>query len=146
MIFKTQSPHPGQPEVNTDWKPPTDPVFQYLLQEALIGTLEVFFAAVPLLRVKRYSPQFRPENSSEGREVIAQITAEWRRGEFKKLWVYPKGDLFVSADDYFTLAAAEAGEPDFLPCWVLGRPRTDITKDIQGPIDQKALRKMFELD
>jgi len=35
-------------DVNT-FKPPDDPIYQYLLQEAVNGRVPVFFAAVPLI-------------------------------------------------------------------------------------------------
>lgn len=144
MFFK-RKPQEGDPEVNPDWKPPSDPVFQYLMQEALLGTIPVYFAAVPRARVLRYDPTFRPENTPNGEKVVQSIMDAWRQNKFQKIWVYPKGDVFVCSDDYFTIAAAERGKPDFLPCWILGRPSQTAAKDIQGPINQDGLRKMFGL-
>jgi hypothetical protein len=142
-VFKRRSPAPTDPKVNPEWKPPHDPVFEYLLQEALFGALDVHFAGVRLPRVRRFASDFRPERTRGGDQVVAQIMAQWRAGNMSKLWVYPKGDLFIASDDYFTLAAAEAGQPDWLPCWVLGPFRRDHVRDVQGPIDRASLREMF---
>lgn len=142
MFFKPKSA-PDEPGINPAWQPPDDPVFAYLMQEALYGALPVWFAAVPLPRVRRFDPTFRPENTEHGPDVVAQIMAKWRAGEFAKLWIYPKGDLFIASDDYFTLAAAEKGQPDYLPCWILGPFDTKTVKDPKGPVSQTALQNMF---
>lgn len=131
------------PVGGNQWTPPDDPVFQYLLQEALYGHLPIFFAAVSLPRVRRYAPDFRPERTEEGPAVVQQIINRWRKGDTPYCWVYPKGELFILSDDYFTLAAAELGQPDFIPCWVLGHPSPDGAKDIQGPMKQMDMRKML---
>ncbi len=36
--------------------------------------------------------------------------------------------------------AAKLGDPDFLPCWVLGRPDLEGVVDIQGPLDEAGVR------
>lgn len=145
-MFSQPKRQDGDPETKAEWTPPIDPVFQYLLQEALFGNLPVYFAAVPLGRVLRFEPTFRPEGGPNGEMIVAAIMQNCREGQFKQLWVYPKGDTFIASDDYFTLAAAERGQPDFVPCWVLGIPSPAAAKDVQGPIEQKALRKMFGFD
>jgi hypothetical protein len=132
--------------IKPSWKPPTDPVFQYLWQEAMFGQLPVFFAAIPLPRVVPFDPTFRPECTADGQKVILSLMHDWKNGNFHNVWVYPRGDLFVAADDYFTLAAAKRGQPDFLPCLVLGTPALESVKDLQGPVDQDQLRAMFELN
>jgi hypothetical protein len=121
-------------------------VFQYLLQEALYGKLPVYFAAVKLARIRRFDPVFRPEKTRDGPEVVSQIMDQWRAGNFGRMWVYPKGKLFIVSDDYFTLAAAEKGQPDFVPCWVLGPVDAEGAADIQGPIKQDSLRKMMGVE
>lgn len=95
--------------------------------------MPVYFAGIPLERLRRFSQSFHPENSPGGDEVVSAIMRRWRSGDFFKIWVYPSGDQFIVSDDYFTLAAAEIGRPDFLPCWVLGTVPTAHAIDIQGP-------------
>lgn len=126
-----------------DWRPPRDPVFAYLLEQATLGVVPVYFAAVPLARVVRHDPTFRPERTPDGETVVQRIMADWRTGSLHPLWVYPRGDLFICADDYFTLAAAERGQPDCLPCWVLGHPDETIAQDVQGPIAPAAINRML---
>jgi hypothetical protein len=38
------------------------------------------------------------------------------------------------SDDYIVLFAALNGLPDYVPCWVLGKPEGDFAPDIQGPV------------
>ena len=144
-MFFNRKPKPEEPKINPEWQPPGDPVFQYLLQEAAMGWVQVYFAAIPLSRIKRFAPTFRPESTKDSAAVVAAIMERWRAGDFNKIWVYPKGDLFIASDDYFTLAAAEKGQPDLLPCWVLGELKTGIAEQVQGPMDQSAIAKMLGL-
>jgi hypothetical protein len=124
-MFFRHDPKPDDPKVNPDWQPPTDPVFQCLIQEATLGWVPVYFAAIPMSRLRRFVPSFRPERTQEGDAVVGAIIKRWRAGDFVRMWVYPKGGLFVVSDDYFTLAAAERGQPDFCRCWVLSEIRND---------------------
>jgi len=144
MFFK-RTPKPEDPQINPSWVPPTDFVFQYLLQEALYGVMPVYFAAVSLPRLRRFAPEFRPERTTGGAAVVRSIQDRWRKGNFQAMWVYPKGDLFIVADDYFTLAAAESGKPDFCPCWILGPVGEHGVKDVQGPVEPTSLRKLLGL-
>jgi hypothetical protein len=61
------------------------------------------------------------------------------------MWVYPKGDIFIVSDDYFTLAAAERGQPDLVPCWVLGKITRGNAEQVQGAIGQDVIRRMLGL-
>lgn len=145
MFFKRDS-KPDDPKTNPDWEPPVDPVYQYLLQEALFGWVPVYYAAIPLSRLRRFVPSFRPETTKNGEAVVAAIMERWRAGEFARMWVYPKGDLFIVSDDYFTLAAAEHGQPDLCPCWVLDEIKNDgKAEQVQGPISQVRVREMLGL-
>lgn len=135
----------GGPDINPEWVPPTDLVFRHLMQEAALSAVPVYYAGIPLTRLKRFAPTFRPENTKDGDKAVAAIMAQWRAGQVARMWVYPKGQLFIVSDDYFTLAAGEKGEPDYMPCWVLGAVPDGAAKNVQGPIDQKEIRKMLGL-
>ena len=97
------------PKVTPGWAPPDDLVFQYLLREAVAGHVPVYFASVPIQRLQRFSPGFHPETTEGGAEVVAAIMSRWRAGDFAKMWVYPDGDHFVVADDYFTWRQPKQG-------------------------------------
>ncbi len=58
---------------------------------------------------------------------------EWSNGQVQKLFVYQRGKWFVVSDDYIVLFAALNGLPDYVPCWVLGKPEGDLVRDVQGP-------------
>ena len=142
-MFFNRKPKPDEPHINPEWQSPTDPVFQYLLQEAALGWVPVYFAAIPLSRTVRLAPTFRPERTKDGEAVVLSIMEKWRAGEFSNMWVYPNGDKFVVADNYFTLAAAERGQPDLVPCWVLGTVRNESAEQVKGPMEQGAVAKML---
>jgi hypothetical protein len=130
--------------VNPAWVPPPDLVFQYLLERSAEGAVPVYFGSIPLARVRPFSESFHPENTPGGPDVVEQIMERWRTGDFKKIWVYERGNAFICSDDYFTLAAVRIGQPDFVPAWILGRPIVTV-KDLQGPITVQGVRKMLNL-
>src|SRR5947209_7623809 len=72
MFFK-HDPKPDDPKVNPDWQPPSDPLYQYLFQEALFGWVPVYFAAIPLSRLRRFVPSFRPEMTKNCDVIVAAI-------------------------------------------------------------------------
>lgn len=81
-MYTKRHPKPNDPKVNPDWESPADSVFQYLIQEAALGWVPVYFAAIPLSRLRRYVPSFRPEMTKDGEAVVAAIMGRWRAGEF----------------------------------------------------------------
>jgi len=127
------------------FKPPDDPVYQYLLEEAVTGRVPIYFAAVPLALITPFAPDFHPEKSPEGEHIVQAVMTEWRAGNFRNLWVYPHEDHFIMADDYFTYVAALKGQPDFVPCWVLGYPALPGVKQVQGPIKVEDVRRLLDL-
>src|SRR5665213_2755357 len=135
MMFFKRKFKPSELKANPDWQPPDDLVFQYLLQEAATGGVPVYFAAVPLASLVRFAPTFAPEKTEDGEAPVLQIMQQWREGKTTNMWVYPRGDMFVVADDYFTLAAAERGKPDFVPCWVLGEVKNKSAEQVQRPME-----------
>jgi hypothetical protein len=125
------------------FKPPDDPVYQYLLEEAGKGRIPVYFAAVPLSLIQPYDPEFHPEKTPKGKEVLDSTVAFSQGGKFHYLWIYPRQEHFVMSDDYLTYAAALKLQPDFLQCMVLGHPNMPGVKDAQGPIRTEDIRKLL---
>jgi len=123
--------------------PPTDSVFMYLLEEAVSGRLPVYFAAVPLHLVWPFAPDFDIEAHPVGKQMVDAVYAAGCLGRIEKLWVYPRDNHFISPDDYAILAAARRGDPDLVPCWVLGYPHLPGVQDIQGPFRPEDVRKML---
>ena len=126
------------------FEPPHDEVLAYLCERAAVGGVPVFFASVPLGKVRPFSETFHPENHPKGRDIVEAIMANWRAGRFSYFWVYERGDSFIVSDDYFSLAAARRGQPDCLPCWILGQPVGDLA-DLQGPLVVADVRKALGL-
>jgi len=123
--------------------PRHDQEFDYLLQRALGGLVPVYFAAVPRTLIRPFDTEYDPAKHPVGAMAIEQTTAEWRAGTFHHVWVYPSGDAYVLSDDYIPWAAATRGQPDFLPCWVLGYPSVPGAVDVQGPIAPSGVRKLL---
>lgn len=143
--FKTETVPRDKINVNNEFKPPDDPAFAYLLDETIAGRVPVYFAAVPLGLIRPFAPDFHPENYPIGRELVEAIIADWREGHFQYMWIYPKENHFVMSDDYLIFASAVQGQPDFMPCLVLGDPRLPGVKDIQGPIRHEDVRQLLGL-
>lgn len=125
--------------------PPEDPMFVDLLEQALKGKGAVYFAAVSMSRVRPFSPTFDVEQHPIGRAAVDDIVRRWVAGQFTNSWVYQSGEEFVLSDDYVVLAAARRGQPDYMPCWVLGRPTGEGVKDVQGPISVDDLQRLLGL-
>ena len=60
-----------------------------------------------------------------------------------RLFVYQRGKWFVVSDDYIVLFAALNGLPDYVPCWVLGKPDGDLVRDVQGTVASKDVAQLL---
>lgn len=123
--------------------PPIDPVFSYLLEEAIAGRVQVYYAEVPLKLVWPFAPSFDVEAHPVGKMMVDAVFEAGCQGQFEKIWVYPKDDHFVSSDDYAILAAARRGDPDLVPCWVLSNPHLPGVQNIRGPITTMDGRRLI---
>lgn len=139
MAF-TRDIHP-HPELS----PKRDEVFVQLMKKAVDGEVPVYFAAIPLAHCIPADVDYRPDQHPVGKQAIQATAQEGAKGNFTKMIVYPRGAWFVVADDYIPLFAALLGNPDYVPCWVLGKPEADYARDIQGPIDAEGVREVFGL-
>jgi len=114
-----------------------DPTFDALFKLAIQGDPRVYFAAIPLRLIRPYAPEFNFLMLPGGEAIIAAIIAQARQGHFPRLWVYEKDNTFVMSDDYPKYHACILGQPDYVPCWVLGYPQHIAAKDVQGPVDAR---------
>ncbi len=128
-----------------DLTPKQDDHLVALMEGAVRGEVPVYFAAVPLSLCIPFGPDYRPELHRVGAEAIDQTIEAWQKGKFAKLVVYQRGVWFVVADDYIPLFAALRGRPDYVPCWVLGKPAGGLVKDVQGPIAPADVPELFGL-
>jgi hypothetical protein len=126
-----------------DLTPKHDERFSELLQGAVSGDVPVYFAAVPLAICVPFDPDYRPDLHPVGEQAISQMIEACRRGQFQKLSVYQRGKCFVVSDDYIPLFAALRGQPDYVPCWVLGKPDSGFVRDVQGPIAPGDIPKLL---
>lgn len=133
----TASIPPGDLNIDNMFKPPHDPIFDTLFGLAMQGDLMVYFAAVPLHLIKPFSAEFKVSSHPVGQRIVDAIIADATRGNFRKIWVYEKGEHFIMSDDYPSYEACLQGQPDCVPCWTLGKPRNPLAQQVQGPFDAR---------
>ena len=126
-------------------RPLYDPILGHLLEGAYHGSVDIYYAAIPLSVIRPFDPDYDPSKHPVGAAAIADVTARWRAGHFENVVVYQKGDVFILSDDYIIWEAAKRGQPDFLPCWVLGRPQHFLAVDVQGPLARGEVAKVIGL-
>lgn len=134
---------PREIEALAGLRPLYDPVFNHLLEGACNGSVDVYFAAVPLGLVRPFDPDYDPTKHPIGEAAVRELMSRWGMGKFQNSWVYQKGQEFVLSDDYIAWEAARRGQPDFLPCWILGKCTNSEVRDVQGPIDPKDVRRLL---
>jgi hypothetical protein len=73
----------------------------------------------PLIRIEGLTFKHHQAVPQPTRELTVRDTPRVERIEtvVQSDGIFANGELFVASDDYYTLAAAERGQPDFLPCW-----------------------------
>jgi hypothetical protein len=128
-----------------DLTPKHDERFSALLEGAVSGNVPIYFAAVPLAICVPFDLDYRPDLQPVGKEAITHTIDAWKHGQFHHLFVYQRGKWFVVSDDYISLFAALQGQPDYVPCWVFGKPDSDLVRDVQGPLASEDVLKMLQL-
>ena len=123
--------------------PKHDERLSALLQGAVSDDVPVYFAVVPLALCVPFDLDYRPDLHPVGAMAIGQMTEECRNGQFQELFVYQRGKWFIVSDDYIVLFAALNGLPDYVPCWVLGKPEGDLVRDVQGPIASNDVARLL---
>ncbi len=123
--------------------PKLDGTFGELINKAAEGSVDVYFAAVPLVLCIPYDVDYRPDKHPVGRIAIDQEKKNCHEGNFANLHVYQRGAWFVVSDDYIPLFAALEGNPDYLPCFIYGKPDSKFVIDVQGPIAVEDVREML---
>ena len=86
---------------------------------------------------------YQPDEQPVGEAAICHAFEQAKAGSFPKMFAYQRGAWFVVSDDYVSLFAAMARLPDYVPCWVLGRPDSKLVKDVQGPIDPASVKSLL---
>lgn len=124
-------------------RPLYDPVFAHLLEGAVRGVVPVYYAALPPSLIAPFDRDYSPSKHPLGEETIQQVMTAWRQGQVERAWVYEKGEHFVLSDDYIVLEAVRRGNPDYMPCWILGKPGHPDAKDVQGPISASDVSRLL---
>jgi hypothetical protein len=120
-----------------------DEILLYLWEQAIKGSIQVYFAAIPFSLIEPYDKEFDLRKHPVGIKVVNAIIEEWKKNQFKAVWVYPKGDKYILSDDYAIYYAAVAIKPDYLPCYILGKPIDERIKDVKGPIAPKEIKSLI---
>ena len=127
----------------SDFQPKKDDVLMYLLEQVLAGKIPVYFAAIPLSMIEPFDKEYDPRKHPVGKKVVETMIQAWQKNQFRTVWVYPKGDKFILSDDYCVYYAALAGQPDYVPCWIIGKTDHHDVKDMQGPIELEEIKKIL---
>ena len=125
------------------FEPPDDPVFQYLLEQAIYGAIPVFGVVMKPHRLKRYADYYRPETTEEGAQVVRHMIVAWNAGRPVQPWIYPRNAHYIVSDDYFAMAAIEAGRPATIAAQFLGWPNASDILDKQGPLPTEQVKSMI---
>ncbi|MGF1573632.1 MAG: hypothetical protein ACFCU1_11255 [Sumerlaeia bacterium] len=126
-----------------DLAPAHDEQFAKLFASAINGTVPVYFAAVPVGNIVPFDLDYRPDLNKMGAAGIQHCFKQAQQGHFQKLIVYQRGAWFVVSDDYVPLFAYLQGGPDYMPCWIMGKPTGNGLKDVQGPLATTEVKKAF---
>jgi hypothetical protein len=57
--------------------------------------------------------------------------------------VYPKEEHFILSDDYISYFTCIEGQPDYVACYVLGKPVHPDVRDVQGPLHPDCVRELL---
>jgi hypothetical protein len=126
-----------------DLVPKRDDTFVRLLVEAVGGKVPVYLAAVPLVSCVPFDLDYRPDLHPVGAAAIRSVLEEVKPGA--AMIAYPRGKWFVIADDYIRLFAALRDRPDYIMCWILGKPDNELIRNIEGPVALKDVPKALGL-
>jgi hypothetical protein len=131
---------PGEIQALAGLQPLFDPVFDHLLENAIQGRVEVYWATVPVQIIRPYDPDYDPTKHPVGRLGVDAFDRAWRLGNSTPVWLYQKGSEFVLSDDYVVWEAVKALHVESVPALILGKPVHEGLRDIVGPLDQAAVR------
>lgn len=83
--------------MNTDFatfEPPNDPIFDELIEKAIVGSIPVFGIVVEALRLQPFDPDWHPELIGDGPKVVQAIISAWQAGRPVQPWAYPTRPSF----------------------------------------------------
>lgn len=131
--------------IDTALAPPADPIFGYLTEQAVRGSIPVYGVVLDTssIRLERAFPNFHPEETARGAEMMREIGARWNTGKPSQPWLYFDGVRYVVADDYLTLAAIERGRPSMIAAQLLGTPDGPGVVQKVGPLPLADVRRML---
>jgi hypothetical protein len=126
---------------HTEVTPPHDAVLDYPLERALEGNVPVYFAAIPLGLIRPFSDQYDPRQHKLWPQLFESVRVRWEKEQFQKMLVYPRKNVFIMSDDYITYYACVAGNPEAVPCWVLGAVHASRCSPSAGTMSTEGLRE-----
>ena len=135
----------GPADLNCSLVPRTDDMFMNLVGRAVAGAVPVYFAIIPRSLVRPFDASCNVAAHPAGEAAINMVMSDFRASEYHYAWAYPHEGAYVLSNDYVIWAAAERGQVDYLPCWVLGFPAVKGVVGISGPLESSVVRLILEL-
>ena len=132
-------------DMNYSLVPRTDDIFVNLLGRAVTGEVPVYFAIIPRPLVRPFDTTCNVAAHPAGEAAIKNAMSDLIASEYHFAWVYPHRGAYVLSNDYVIWAAAERGNVEFLPCWVLGFPAVQGAVGVSGPVEPSVVRLILEL-
>lgn len=126
-------------------EPKIDEVFVDLMQKALKGQLNTYYAEVPLSLIIPYDIEHKPDSHPIGKQVIEEITNDFKKGKNRSVMLYPKGKWFILSDHYLEMFAAIDCNLLTLNCVIFGEFKNENVKIVKGPLSVDEIRKVFRL-
>jgi len=117
-------------QVDPAMAPATDERWMALAEQALAGSLPVFHAHIPIGNLIPFDPDYRPDLIGPTKGAIDYYFERAAAGHLKALIVYQRGYWFVVSDDYLPLFSSLQGQPENVPCFVLGAPDHPLLTNI----------------
>jgi hypothetical protein len=102
--------------------PPRDPTLAGLLEAVHAGTVQLYWAAVPIKCIRPFSATFNPADEL-WKQAVETLKGRIRAKDYAWMLVYQTGDFFVMSDDYPVYYAYLECESTHAPCYILGEPR-----------------------
>jgi len=124
--------------------PPRDPDLVVLVRSVLDGVVTRYWAMVPRVLVRPFVTDYNPSVSATWAPVYRHVVEQMRRGVYQNLLTYQVDDMFVVGEDYLAYYAYQEVAPEWVPCYILGEPKSDAIRGVRLGPEELAQREALE--